>query len=116
MQSKNRSIFEKIIDGELPCDKVFENEKVLAFRDIHPRAPVHILIVPKKAISSIQTMSLADYPYLVAIIEAAQEIARRLKLDQSGYRLLVNHGDHAGQTIHHLHFHLLGGEPLGPMN
>jgi histidine triad (HIT) family protein len=114
MEYETKTIFEKIINGELPCEKVFENERVIAIKDIQPKAPVHILIVPKKVIASIQEMAPKDFPLLGEIVKAAQEIAVKFKLDQ-GYRLVVNNGLFAGQTIPHLHFHLLGGSALGEM-
>ncbi len=108
------TIFGKIIRGELPADKVFENERLLAIKDLHPVAPVHILIMPKKEISQIQSLTPEDFPLIAEIIEVAQQLAVRFGV-QDGYRLLTNNGTTAGQTIFHLHFHLIGGRPLGPM-
>ncbi len=115
MESQKKSIFEKIIDGEIASEKVYETDRVLAIKDIAPKAPVHILIIPKKAIPSLQEMKEEEMGYLIDVAKAAQEIARKFHLVESGYRLLVNQGADAGQTIFHIHFHLLGGAPLGDM-
>lgn len=108
------TVFGKIIRGELPCKKVFENERILAFWDIAPVAPVHILIVPKKEIKSLQQASEEDGPLLAEALLVAREIADQLDVEE-GYRLLTNIGSDAGQVIFHLHFHLIGGRRLGPL-
>jgi histidine triad (HIT) family protein len=108
------TIFGMIIEGKLPSRKVFENDRILAIEDIHPVAPVHILIIPKKAIPNIQSMEAEDYSLLAEIVQVAQKIAREKGVEE-GYRLLTNNGADAGQTIFHLHFHLIGGRVLGKM-
>lgn len=108
------TVFGKIIRGELPCEKVFENERILAIKDIHPVAPVHLLIMPKKEISSLQDAKPEDLPLLAEIMSVAQKLAAQFNV-QDGYRLLTNNGSPSGQTVFHLHFHLIGGRPLGPM-
>ena len=108
------TIFGKIIKGEIPCDKVFENEHIIAFKDIAPAAPVHILIMPKKEIPSIQELSSGDYPLLGEVVRVAQQLAEEFGILE-GYRLLTNSGEGAGQTIFHLHFHLIGGRTLTHM-
>jgi histidine triad (HIT) family protein len=108
------TVFGKIIAGQLPCEKVFENEHVLAIKDIHPAAPVHILIMPKKAINCLQEMQNEDLFLLGEIVKAAQKLARDFNIE-NGYRLLSNNGNNAGQTVQHLHFHLIGGRRLGAM-
>ncbi len=108
------TIFGKIIKGELPAEKVFENERILAIKDIHPHAPVHILIIPKKEIKNLQDLTAEDFPLLNEVISVAQQLAKEFHIEE-GYRLLTNNGSDAGQTIFHLHFHLLGGRPLGAM-
>jgi len=108
------TIFGKIIEGKLPCKKVFENERILAIEDIHPVAPVHILIMPKKAIPNLQNAEPHDLPLIAEVIEVAQKIALQKGITD-GYRLLTNNGPDAGQTVFHLHFHLIGGRPLGKM-
>jgi len=105
------TIFEKIIAGELPCDKVFENERILAFRDIHPQAPVHILIIPKKSIENAGSASPEDQALLGEMVLVAQHIAQQEGLES--FRLVTNSGEMAGQEVFHLHFHLLGGRALG---
>ncbi len=106
------TIFSKIISGEIPSEKVFENERIVAFKDIHPSAPVHILIVPKKEIQDLQSVTPEDLPLVAEMISIAQSLAIRFEITE-GYRLLTNNGSQAGQTIFHLHFHLIGGRTLG---
>ncbi len=105
------TVFSRIIKGELFCKKVFENERVIAFWDIAPQAPVHILIVPKKELKSLQDAKKEDQELLGEMALIATKIAHDLDI-QDGYRLLTNIGSDAGQVIHHLHFHLLGGRVL----
>ncbi len=105
------TIFEQIIAGKIPSTKVFENETILAIEDIHPVAPVHILIMPKKHIPDLQSLGADDLLLIGEIVQVAQELAKRLGILE-GYRLLTNSGPMAGQTIFHLHFHLIGGRPL----
>ncbi|MBA3237137.1 MAG: histidine triad nucleotide-binding protein [Parachlamydiaceae bacterium] len=108
------TIFGKIIAGELPAEKVFENERILAFKDIHPSAPVHLLIIPKKEIKDLQSLQQEDLPLITEMITVAQELAERFNI-ADGYRLLTNNGANAGQMVFHLHFHLIGGKKLGPI-
>lgn len=108
------TIFGKIIRGELPSEKVFENETILAIKDIYPVAPVHVLIIPKKEIANFQAMTPEDYALLPEIAWVAQQLAREFGVAED-YRLLTNCGERAGQTVFHLHFHLIGGKTLGPM-
>lgn len=108
------SVFGKIIKGELPADKVFENERILAIKDLYPKAPVHILIMPKKQIADLQSLQEEDFPLITEILSVAQQLAKEFKIEK-GYRLITNNGPDAGQTIFHLHFHLLGGRSLGNM-
>jgi histidine triad (HIT) family protein len=105
------TLFGRIIRGELPCEKVFENERILAFKDIHPVAPVHILIVPKKEIPDLQSLEPEDLNLMGEIVQVAQELAIEYDI-VDGYRLLTNSGIEAGQTVFHLHFHLIGGKRL----
>jgi histidine triad (HIT) family protein len=105
------TIFGKIIAGEIPCTKVFENERILAIHDIAPVAPVHILIMPKKEIASLQEMQTGDLPLLMEIVQVAQRLAEEFEITD-GYRFLTNSGEQAGQTVFHLHFHLIGGRRL----
>jgi len=106
------TVFGLIIQGKLPSKKVFENKRILAIEDLHPVAPVHILIMPKKEIPNLQALEAQDYPLIVEIVQVAQQIAKE-KGVADGYRLLTNNGAEAGQSIFHLHFHLIGGRLLG---
>jgi len=106
------TVFGKIIKGELPAEIVFENERILAIKDLYPVAPVHILIMPKKEIPDFQSVTADDLPLLSEIFEVAQKLAKELGIE-NGYRLLTNNGSDAGQVIFHLHFHLIGGKRLG---
>lgn len=108
------TIFSKIITGEIPADKVFENERIIAFKDINPAAPIHILIVPKKEIPDLQSVTAEDLPLVAEMISIAQSLAQRYEITD-GYRLLINNGTQAGQTVFHLHFHLIGGRTLGAL-
>jgi histidine triad (HIT) family protein len=110
----SETIFAKIIKGELPADKVFENERIVAFKDINPSAPVHILIVPKKEFPDLQSVPPEDLPIIAEIASVAQLLANRYKITD-GYRLVTNNGPLAGQIIFHLHFHLIGGRKLGAL-
>ncbi|NLM35825.1 MAG: histidine triad nucleotide-binding protein [Clostridiales bacterium] len=105
-------IFCKIIKGEIPSEKVYENENVIAFKDINPAAPVHILIIPRKHISSINDIEEMDSNIIGEIFLAAKEIARQLGIAEDGYRVVSNCGEKAGQTVMHLHYHLIGGRSL----
>lgn len=105
------TIFKDIIDGKLPAEKVFENERILAIKDKFPIAPVHILIMPKKEISSIDKIKDEDLPLLAEIFSVARKLAKDFHVEK-GYRILTNNGKDAGQSIFHLHFHLIGGRKL----
>ncbi|PZE22705.1 histidine triad nucleotide-binding protein [Paenibacillus xerothermodurans] len=106
-------IFCKIVEGTVPAKKVYENEHVLAFRDIEPIAPVHILIIPKKHIESMNAVDGDDWGLIAEIHRAAQHIAKQEGVAESGYRLVNNCGRDAGQAVYHIHYHLLAGEKLG---
>ena len=105
------TIFGKIIRGEAPCEKVFENEHLLAFKDIAPQAPVHILIIPKKEIRDLQSIGEEDREILAEVVACAQQLAKEFGIEE-GYRLVTNNGKDAGQVVFHLHFHLIGGKRL----
>ncbi len=109
-------IFCKIVEGSVPSKKVFENEDVLAFHDIQPAAPVHVLVIPKKHIASMNEAGAEDWGLIGEVHRAAQHIARELGIAESGYRLVNNCGPDGGQVVFHIHYHLLGGEKLGPLN
>ena len=105
-------LFCKIIAGEIPSNKVYENDQVLAFRDINPQAPVHILVIPKQHIPSAADITPANSAQAAACLEAVAAIAGQEKLDK-GFRVISNCGEDAGQTVPHLHFHILAGKSMG---
>ena len=107
------NIFAKIVAKEIPADIVYEDDRALAFRDIGPKAPVHILVVPKKAIARISEAKAEEEPVLGHLLTVAAEIARKEGIDATGYRLVINKGRDAGESVPHLHVHLLGGRALG---
>lgn len=110
------NIFAKILRGEIPNDTVYEDEHVLAFNDINPQAPVHIVVIPKGQYVTLEDfVSNADHAEITAFYRAVGKIARDKGLDAQGYRTLTNSGAHAGQEVPHFHLHILGGRPLGPM-
>lgn len=106
------NIFAKIIRKEIPAKIVFEDDRTVAFRDNNPKAPVHILVVPKKDLARISEADAADEPLLGHLLTVAAEIARKEGIDGTGYRLVINKGAHAGESVPHLHLHLLGGRPM----
>lgn len=109
------NIFAKILRGDIPCKKVFENEWVLAFQDIAPKAAVHVLVIPKKPyVSFIDFTKSAPADEITGVMKATGQIASDLGLDDSGYRVITNAGEHGGQEVPHFHLHLLGGEKLPP--
>ncbi len=110
------NIFARILRGEIPCRKVFENEFALAFHDINPQAALHVLVIPKgKYISIADFSAKASDAEIAGFTRAVGRIAHDLGLDAPGYRILANMGEHAGQEVPHFHVHLFGGHPLGPM-
>jgi diadenosine tetraphosphate (Ap4A) HIT family hydrolase len=112
----SNNVFARILRGEIPCRKAYEDEHALAFHDIAPRAPVHVLVIPKTA-----HVSLADFTAnapaetIAGFFRAVATVAKNLGLEQPGYRILSNMGTHAHQEVPHLHIHIFGGRPLGPM-
>lgn len=113
-KSKSKEcIFCKIIQGTLPSNKVYENEFVVAFKDIAPQAPVHILIVPRMHVVDVLDVRREDSPVFSHLFSAAQHIAAQMGIAGSGFRTVFNSGDHACQTMYHLHLHLLGGIQMG---
>lgn len=105
-------IFCKIINNEIPCEKVYEDDKVLSFKDISPAAPVHILIIPKQHISSVNEMSEEHKELIGHIFLVAKMLAKQLGVSENGYRVVTNCGEQAGQSVKHVHFHMLGGRNL----
>ncbi|MBB3108995.1 histidine triad (HIT) family protein [Paenibacillus phyllosphaerae] len=108
-------IFCKIVEGSIPSTKVFENDRIVAFNDIQPAAPVHVLIIPKKHIPTMNDVTEEDDALMAEIFAAGRQIAKELGVDESGYRLVNNCNPDSGQLVYHLHIHLLGGKPLGPL-
>lgn len=108
------TIFDQIIAGKIPCKKVFENDRIIAFHDIAPAAPVHILIVPKKAFQNLADASDEDMAVLGECLLIARNLAKEFNILE-GYRVITNSGKNSGQLVLHIHFHLLGGRPLGPL-
>jgi len=109
------TIFSKIIRKEIPTDIVYQDDLVTAFRDISPRAPSHILIIPNKLIPTVNDVEEEDELMLGRMFTAARKIAKDEGIDKDGYRLIINCNAHGGQEVYHIHMHLLGGRPLGPL-
>jgi histidine triad (HIT) family protein len=109
------TLFERIISGELPSTTVYKDERVTAFRAIHPRAPTHILIVPNKPIPTANEVTSADEALVGHMVLVAAQLARSEGIAESGYRLIINCNRDSGMEVSHLHVHLLGGKPLGLM-
>jgi histidine triad (HIT) family protein len=108
-------LFCKIVAGDIPSTKVAETERVLAFRDIHPKAPVHVLVIPKDHHPNVGALAAADPALAGDVLAVAAEVAAAEGVDASGFRVLANTGPDSGQDVFHVHFHVLGGKPLGPM-
>ena len=116
MAYDHSNIFAKILKGEILCNKVYEDEHALAFHDINPQAPVHVLVIPKGPYVSMADFSKSAPDDLIAgFFRAVGAVAEQLNLTPLGYRMLANIGDDGGQEVPHLHIHLFGGKPLGPM-
>jgi histidine triad (HIT) family protein len=109
------SIFSKIIAGEIPADVVYKDDHIIAFKDINPQAPVHILIVPNKEIPTVDDVEESDVEVVGRLFLVARQIAREQGIAENGYRLIINCREHGGQEVYHLHMHLLGGKRLGRM-
>ena len=105
-------IFCKIIKGELPTDKVYEDENILAFNDLHPRAPIHQLIVPKKHIATLNDLTEEDTELVGTMVQTARHLAEKANISKSGYRTVFNCNKDGGQEVFHLHLHLIGGRAL----
>jgi len=106
-------LFCRILAGDVPAEEVHATEGTFAFRDINPQAPTHVLVIPRRHITSAHTVDAGDGAVLAEMLAAAREIARREGIDEAGYRLVFNVGDDAGNTVPHLHLHLIGGRRLG---
>jgi histidine triad (HIT) family protein len=106
-----KTIFKRIIDKEIPAQIVYEDDLCMAFKDVNPQAPVHILLIPKKEIASTEQLTEEDTPLLGHLYGVLRKLVQEFNL-QEGYRVVTNCGQNGGQTVYHLHFHLLGGRPL----
>lgn len=113
MASDASCLFCRIASGEIPAKKVHEDDDVVAFHDINPQAPTHVLVIPRHHIAALDAMTAADVSTLGTTVLKATQIARELGLADDGYRLVVNNGEGAGQTVFHIHIHLLGGRAFG---
>ncbi|MCB2054367.1 MAG: histidine triad nucleotide-binding protein [Geminicoccaceae bacterium] len=110
------NVFARILRGEIPCERLYEDSFAIAFADISPQAPVHVLVIPKGSYVSMADFSArADDAEIAGFFKAVGEVARRLDLEAGGYRMLANHGADAGQEVPHFHVHLFAGRPLGRM-
>ncbi|MYB97516.1 MAG: HIT domain-containing protein [Gemmatimonadetes bacterium] len=109
------TLFSKIVRGEIPADIVHQDDLVTAFRDIHPLAPTHILVVPNEVIPTLADVSADDEAVLGRMLRVAADLAASEGVAEDGYRVMINCRDHGGQEVYHLHLHLLGGRALGPM-
>ena len=109
------TIFSKIIRKEIPADVLYQDDLVTAFRDINPRAPSHILIVPNKLIPTVNQIEADDEMMMGRLFTVARKLAEKEGVAEDGYRLIVNCNPHGGQEVYHIHMHLVGGRPLGPM-
>ena len=105
-------LFCKILSGDIPADVIYESDTALAFRDINPQASTHAVIIPKRHIATINDISVEDQSAVGSLFVAAREIAKQEKLSESGYRVVMNCNADAGQTVFHIHLHLLGGRPM----
>jgi len=109
------TIFRKIINQEIPTDLLYQDEFVTAFRDISPKAPIHILIIPNKLIPTANDIEIGDEVLVGKLYTVAKQLAKQEGIAESGYRLIMNCNQHGGQEVFHIHLHLLGGKPLGKM-
>jgi histidine triad (HIT) family protein len=109
------TIFSRIIRKEIPAEIVYEDDRATAFRDINPQAPTHILIIPRKVIPTVNDITEADEADVGHLLAVAAKVAEQEGIAADGYRLIVNCNKHGGQEVYHLHVHLMGGRPMGPM-
>lgn len=105
-------VFCKIVSGEIPCSKIYEDDSVLCFNDINPEAPCHVIIIPKKHIKSLNELDADDADLIGHIFMVAKEVSKKLNIEKDGYRIVNNCGINGGQSVNHMHFHLLGGRMM----
>ena len=113
MAGNDRCLFCRIVNGQIPAKKVREDDDVVAFHDINPQAPTHILVIPRRHIPTLDDLTESDASMIGMALVRATQIARELHLDGVGYRLVINNGEAAGQTVFHIHVHILGGRNFG---
>ena len=113
MPSADNCLFCRIVDGEIPAKKVHEDDDVVAFNDINPQAPIHVLVIPRRHIATLDDLTTDDALTIGTTLLRASEIARNLGLNADGYRVVINNGEAAGQTVFHIHVHVIGGRRLG---
>ena len=107
-----KTVFKKIIDGEIPAELLLETDHCLAFRDIDPKAPQHVLVIPRKEVLNVAALQDDDEELAGKLLLAVRDVARQLGMEDSGYRIVANCGQHGGQSVDHLHFHILGGRQM----
>lgn len=110
--AEEKTIFKKIIDGEIPANKVYEDDLCLAFHDVSPQAPTHVLLIPKKEVINVADLKQEDAALAGHLMLSAGKVARELGIEESGYRIVMNCGKDGGQSVDHLHLHILAGRPL----
>jgi histidine triad (HIT) family protein len=108
----DRTIFDRIVGGELPADRVYEDEDILAIRDINPQAPVHVLVLPKRKVARFDHLPQQEADVVGRLFQGAARVARALGLAEDGYRVVINNGEHGQQTVEYIHLHLLGGRQM----
>lgn len=108
----NKCIFCRIVENEIPSNKIYEDDNILAFYDVNPEAPIHFLVIPKEHIKSVNELTLENSSIIAHIFLQIKKIVNELGIDETGYRIITNTGDDAGQTVHHMHFHVLGEKKL----
>lgn len=108
----SETIFSQILSGKIPVDYLYEDEHAVAFRDIAPQAPVHLLVIPRKPLKSLQAASISDTNLIGHLLQVCKEVAKKAGLEDGGYRVVTNVGADGGQSVEHLHFHVLGGRAL----
>jgi len=109
----SETIFDKIINREIPADILYEDDEVMAFSDVNPQAPVHFLVIPKQRIETLNHLSEEHAPLVGKMVLTARRLAEEKGIAEDGYRLVMNCNDHGGQTVFHIHLHVLGGRPMG---
>ncbi|MBF0310218.1 MAG: histidine triad nucleotide-binding protein [Magnetococcales bacterium] len=113
--SSEQCLFCRIVKGDIPAKRIYEDEGVIAFHDIHPQAPVHVLVIPKQHVATLDDLTPEQRPMAGHLLERTGHVARELGLGENGYRVIINTRGHGGQEVFHIHVHILGGRHVGPM-